>query len=165
MFGPAKLCDQRDGGDHGCRGRIGNDQCNGINDNDNTLIMALFAQPKEIDVVSQQIDGEQKRMAGLLAEKDLLETDLVGYESDGYESFKKVLAKEKIRLALLRMTVPVEDQLTHEKIHGQFLEADLLERNKETIEYSLKLNAKRISDASARIEALKKQIAKRIKEK
>jgi hypothetical protein len=126
--------------------------------------MALFAQPKEIDVVGQEIDGEQKRIVRLLAEKEVLETDLAGYESDGYEAFKKVLAKEKIRLALLRMTVPVEDQLTHEKIHGQFLEAELLERNKESIEYGLKLNAKRISDASDRIEKLKKQFARQIKE-
>jgi len=127
--------------------------------------MALFQQPKEIDVVGQQLDGEQKRMARLLAEKDVLETDLTGYESDGYEAFKKVLAKEKIRLALLRMTIPVEDQLTHEKIHGQFLEADLLERNKETIEHGLAINSFRIRDTSVRIEKLKKQFSKQIKEK
>ena len=129
------------------------------------MIMALFQQPKEIDVVGQQLDGEQKRMARLLAEKDVLETDLTGYESDGYEAFKKVLAKEKIRLALLRMTIPAEDQLTHEKIHGQFLEADLLERNKETIEHGLAINSFRIRDTSVRIEKLKKQFSKQIKEK
>jgi len=127
--------------------------------------MAIFAQPKEIDVVGQQLDGEQKRMVSLLAEKDVLEADLNAYESDGYEAFKKVLGKEKIRLALLRMAIPVEDQLTHEKIHGQFLEADLLERNKESIERGLLINSKRISDTSFRIEKLKKQLSRQIKEK
>lgn len=126
--------------------------------------MAIFAQ-KEIDSIRLELDGLLKTYEQFLAEKDVLETDLAGYESEGYEQFKKVLEKEKIRLALLRMTVDSADLQKHDRLQGQFNECELLERNKDSIERMLSFNSKKLSETSNRIEALKKQIKSRTERK
>jgi hypothetical protein len=125
--------------------------------------MDFFTQPKNFDLNHQELDGLQKYHAQLLAEKEILETDLKGYETEGYEQFKKVLAKEKVRIAMVRMTVATGEIAQHDQLRGQFFEVELLERNKENVERDIAVNARKISELVSKIEKLKKQLEKQIR--
>jgi hypothetical protein len=127
--------------------------------------MALFQQPVDVSALHQEIDGLQKYVVRLIAEKDVLIEDLKGYETEGYEQFKKVLAKEKIRIALLRMTVATGEENLHREMKGQFDECELLERNKTNLETAMTVNARKIEEASVKIARLSKQLKSRTERK
>jgi len=120
--------------------------------------MDIFNRSKDLSVIHQEIDGLQKYQVRLLTEKEVLAADLEGYQTAGYEEFKKVLAKEKVRIALKRMTIAAEEQVLHERLQGQFNEVELLERNKENIERDIAITNRKISDTSVKIEKLKRQL-------
>ena len=120
--------------------------------------MDIFQQKRDLTSINQEIDGLQKYITTLMSERDVLAEDLEGYELPEYEHFKGVLAKEKIRLALLRMTIPEHDDVLHARIQGQFNETELLERNKENIERSIAIKKRKISEKLDQIEKLKKKL-------
>lgn len=120
--------------------------------------MDIFNRAKDLSIIHQEIDGLQKHQVWLLAEKEVLTADLEGYQTAGYEEFKKVLTKEKVRIALKRMTIAAEEQVLHERLQGQFNECELLERNKENIERDIAITNRKISDTSVKIEKLKRQL-------
>lgn len=125
--------------------------------------MEIFQQPKDSSVINHEIDGLQKALTALLAEKEILLDDLKGYESDGYEYFKMhVLAKEKVRIALKRMTIHSSETSKHDSLQGQFNEIELLERNKEKIETDLLINKRIMSDYLKRVDKAKKRLRKLI---
>jgi hypothetical protein len=127
--------------------------------------MDFFLQPKDASALNREIENLQKYLTGLLTEKEVLEEDLAGYDVPGYDQFKKVLAKEKIRIALKRMTVVVTEEWRHEQLQGQFNECEKLERNRETIERELAINRLKITDSLNKVEKLKKKLSKQTKEK
>ena len=125
--------------------------------------MDFFQQSKDLTSAQQEIDGQQKYLDRLNTEKDVLTEDLKAYETEGYEAFKKVLAKEKIRIALVRMTVAAEENVLHNRLQGQFNECELLERNREKIRQDLSVTERKISESVAKINKLKKQFEKQIR--
>jgi hypothetical protein len=120
--------------------------------------MNLFSQSKPADVISREIDGLKKYLSALLAEKEVLTEDLKGYSTAGYEQFKLLLTKEKVRIALVRMTKPAEDQVAHERLQGQFNECELLERHKDDIERELAVTERKISETSMKLEFSRKRL-------
>lgn len=123
--------------------------------------MDFLHKTKDIAAVNREIDDLQKYLQSLLADKEVLLEDLAGYELPEYEHFKeRVLSREKIRLAMKRMTIPTEDQVLHDRIQGQFNEVELLERKKGDIERFLAAIDRKISESLAKIEKLKKQLRK-----
>jgi hypothetical protein len=121
--------------------------------------MEFFSQPRDVGALHQEIDGVQKYITRLMAEKDVLIEDLKGYETPGYEYFKAhVLAKERVRIALLRMTVDADKVYLHDRLQGQFNEVELLGNNKETIERDIAVKTRQISEQLVKIEKLKKQL-------
>ena len=125
--------------------------------------MEIFQPRKDLSTISLEIDGLQKYLRKLLADKEVLVEDLKGYANKEYEAFKKVLAKEKIRLALKRMTIDSGEIAQHDQIKGQFLEAELLERNRETIEFDIKIHERKISDVSEKVEKLKNRLKNQVR--
>lgn len=128
--------------------------------------MDIFSQPKPADQVSHEIDGLQKYVALLLVEKEVLTLDLEGYNNPGYEHLKnKVLPKEKVRIALVRMTIAADDQVAHERLQGQGNEVDLLARRKDDIERDLAVIERKISESQVKIDILKKRLEAQLKKK
>lgn len=123
--------------------------------------MDFLHKTKDIAAVNREINDLQKYLQSLLAEKEVLLEDLAGYELPEYEHFKeRVLSREKIRLAMKRMTIPTEDQVLHDRIQGQFNEVELLERKKGDIERFLAAIDRKITESLTKIEKLKKQLRK-----
>ena len=120
---------------------------------------------KPVDQVSREIDELQKCVSAWLVEKEVLTLDLEGYNTPAYEQFKLLLAKEKIRIALVRMTIAADDQVRHERLQGQGNECDLLARRKDDIERELSVTGRKISEAHVRIEQLKNKLAAQLKRK
>jgi len=127
--------------------------------------MDIFSQPKPADQVSRDIDELQKCIAAWLVEKEVLTSDLEGYNTPGYEAFKLVLAKEKVRIALVRMTIAADEVMLHERLQGQGNECDLLARRKDDIERELAVNARKIAEANIKRELLKKRLAAQLSRK
>ena len=125
--------------------------------------MDIFQQ-KDTSVIHREIDGLQKYLRRLLADKEVLEEDLKGYETAGYEHFKtQVLPKELARLSILRMGVDSGQIAQHDQLKGQYLEAEMLMRNKEYIERDISIKSRQISESNAKIEQLKKKFHKQEK--
>ena len=122
--------------------------------------MDFFNQPKDLSVAQQEIEGLQKYLDRLNVEKDVLTEDMKGYETNGYERFKKVLAKEKVRIALVRMMVDTSETAQLDQLRGQFFEVEKLEHGKEDIERDVKIHERKISELVAKIDKLKKQLKK-----
>ncbi len=121
--------------------------------------MDIFHQ-KDMTITHREIDGLQKYLRRLLAEKEVLAEDLEGYETAGYEAFKRTLEKEKVRIAMVRMTVDANQEYLHERLQGQFNEVEMLMRNKENIERDISVKTQQISESQEKIEKLKKQLNK-----
>jgi len=127
--------------------------------------MALFTPPQDTTVINHEIDSLQKYLRMLLAEKEVLAGDLEGFDLPAYEHFKdKVLTKEKIRIAMVRMTKPADKIYLHDQIQGQYNEVELLMRKKETIERDMAVIRQKISESNLKIDRLKKALNKQIKE-
>jgi len=123
--------------------------------------MALFTPPQDTMIVNREIDSLQKYLRQLLADKEVLTEDLKGFELPGYEHFKEnVLGKEKIRIAMIRMTKPADKIYLHDQLQGQFNEVELLMRKKETIECDISVIRQKISESNFKIDKLKKQLNK-----
>jgi len=122
--------------------------------------MEIFHQ-KDTTVIHREIDGLQKYLQRLVADKEVLVEDLKGYETEGYEFFKtRVLPKELVRVAMLRMGVDAGQVGQHDQLKGQFLEAEMLMRNKENIERDISVISRKISESNEKIEQLKKKFHK-----
>ena len=123
--------------------------------------MALFTPPQDTMIVNREIESLQKYLRQLLADKEVLTEDLKGFELPGYEHFKEnVLGKEKIRIAMIRMTKPADKIYLHDQLQGQFNEVELLMRKKETIECDISVIRQKISESNFKIDKLKKQLNK-----
>ena len=123
--------------------------------------MALFTPPQDTTVINREIDSLQRYLRQLLADKEVLAEDLKGFELPGYEHFKEnVLGKEKIRIAMIRMTKPADKIYLHDQLQGQFNEVELLMRKKETIECDISVIRQKISESNFKIDKLKKQLNK-----
>ena len=125
--------------------------------------MALFTPPQDTTVINHEIDSLQKYLRMLLAEKEVLAGDLEGFDLPAYEHFKdKVLTKEKIRIAMVRMTKPADKIYLHDQIQGQYNEVELLMRKKEDIERNISVINQKISESNFKVDKLKKQLNARI---
>ena len=123
--------------------------------------MALFTPPQDTTIINREIDSLQKYLRMLLAEKEVLTEDLEGFDLPAYEHFKdKVLTKEKIRIAMVRMTKPADKIYLHDQLQGQFNEVELLMRKKETIERDMAVIRQKISESNFKVDKLKKQLNK-----
>jgi len=123
--------------------------------------MALFTPPQDTTVINHEIDSLQKYLRMLLAEKEVLAGDLEGFDLPAYEHFKdKVLTKEKIRIAMVRMTKPADKIYLHDQIQGQYNEIELLMRKKEDIERDISVINQKISESNSKIDRMKKQLNK-----
>ena len=123
--------------------------------------MALFTPPQDTTVINHEIDSLQKYLRMLLAEKEVLAEDLAGYDLPAYEHFKEnVLGKEKVRIAMVRMTKPADKIYLHDQLQGQYNEVELLMRKKETIERDMSVIRQKISESNFKIDKLKKQLNK-----
>ena len=123
--------------------------------------MALFTPPQDTTIINHEIDSLQKYLRMLLAEKEVLAGDLEGFDLPAYEHFKdKVLTKEKIRIAMVRMTKPADKIYLHDQIQGQYNEIELLMRKKEDIERDISVINQKISESNSKIDRMKKQLNK-----
>ena len=123
--------------------------------------MALFTPPQDTTVINHEIDSLQKYLRMLLADKEVLAGDLEGFDLPAYEHFKdKVLTKEKIRIAMIRMTKPADKIYLHDQLQGQFNEVELLMRKKENIERDISVINQKISESNSKIDRMKKQLNK-----
>jgi len=127
--------------------------------------MAFFTSPQDTTIINHEIESLQKYLRQLLADKEVLTEDLEGFDLPAYEHFKdKVLTKEKIRIAMVRMTKPADKIYLHDQIQGQYNEVELLMRKKETIERDMAVIRQKISESNLKIDRLKKALNKQIKE-
>jgi len=127
--------------------------------------MQIF-QPTTLDGMQSEMDSLLQRMALLVAHREVMEADLEGYETPGYEHFKKeVLSKERVRIAEVRMTIPATNVNLHERLQGQYNEAGTLMQRKESIVASLALVRRQISEVSGKTERLNKRLKKTIERK
>jgi hypothetical protein len=81
---------------------------------------------KQIAQAETRVEEIRRELAELkvATERDM---DLAeGYRKEGWAFALKILNGEMIRLATLRMTLPIEDVDAHKRIEGQYLEASLL---------------------------------------
>ena len=125
--------------------------------------MALFTPPQDTTVINHEIDSLQKYLRMLLAEKEVLAGDLEGFDLPAYEHFKdKVLTKEKIRIAMVRMTKPADKIYLHDQLQGQYNECGLLMRKKEDIERDISVVRQKISESNSKIDRMKNQLNARI---
>ena len=123
--------------------------------------MALFTPPQDTTIINHEIDSLQKYLRQLLADKEVLTEDLKGYDLPAYEHFKEnVLTKEKIRIAMVRMTKPAHKIYLHDALQGQYNECELLMRKKETIERDMAVIRQKISESNFKVNKLKKQLNK-----
>ena len=125
--------------------------------------MALFTPPQDTMIVNREIESLQKYLRQLLADKEVLTEDLKGYDFPGYEHFKEnVLGKEKIRIAMIRMTKPADKIYLHDQLQGQYNEVELLMRKKETIERDMSVVRQKISESNFKVDKLKRQLQKQV---
>ena len=125
--------------------------------------MALFTPPQDTTVINREIDSLQKYLRQLLTDKEVLTEDLKGYYFPGYEHFKEnVLGKEKIRIAMVRMTKPADKIYLHDQLQGQWNQCGLLMRKKENIERDISVIRQKISESNSKIDRMKKQLNARI---
>ena len=125
--------------------------------------MALFTPPQDTTIINREIDSLQKYLRMLLADKEVLAGDLEGFDLPAYEHFKdKVLTKEKIRIAMIRMTKPADKIYLHDQLQGQYNECELLMRKKEDIERDISVIRQKISDSNFKVDKLKRQLQKQV---
>jgi conjugal transfer/entry exclusion protein len=123
--------------------------------------MEIFEQ-KSVDVIQAELDDRKKQMEHLARRREVLQADMDGFETPGYEAFKvNVLGKERTRLALLRMTIDPDKVNLHERLQGQFNEVEMLMRMKEDIHRDLTSTQRMITEVSMKIQRLQKQLKKR----
>jgi hypothetical protein len=101
--------------------------------------MAIF----ELNLDALKVDLDELRAQDELykIEGERLQGQLDLFNSVGFEEFRKwVETVEMPRLANLRMEKPSDQIMMHERIMGQWAEANMLSQKKETLTQDLRLN-------------------------
>ena len=128
--------------------------------------MQIFREPPTAEAIQKQLAGLRKYQGQLEVEKEVLAADLESYDTPGYERFRDyVLAKERIRLALKRMTIEAEDQVAHERLQGQYNEVELLQRKAVDCRQDLEILRKKIKETGVKISSLEQQLQSLIERK
>jgi len=128
--------------------------------------MQIFREPPTAEAIQKQLAGLRKYQGQLEVEKEVLAADLESYDTPGYERFRDyVLAKERIRLALKRMTIAAEDQVAHERLQGQYNEVELLQRKAVDCRQDLEILRKKIKETGVKISSLGQQLQSLIERK
>ena len=128
--------------------------------------MQIFREPPTAEAIQKQLAGLRKYQGQLEVEKEVLAADLESYDTPGYERFRDyVLAKERIRLALKRMTIAAEDQVAHERLQGQYNEVELLQRKAVDCRQDLEILRKKIKETGVKISSLEQQLQSLIERK
>lgn len=117
-----------------------------------------FFKGQSADSLNYQLHNLRLSADQLWAEHEALMAEVNAYEVPGYKEFKKVLTKEKIRVAFKRMTIPIDDVDSHNQIRGQFYQLVKLEEKKEDIYRDLFVNNAKIREISSKSEKLEKQL-------
>ena len=121
---------------------------------------------QDIDSLKEQVDELRKTTDAMRVENNKLQALLDCFECEGYLQFReKVLLPEMSRLARLRMELPSDQVMVHERVVGQFCEAKMLSEMKVDIKEKLQFNALQLKEQSALLlkneTKLKKELAKR----
>lgn len=127
--------------------------------------MEIFNQ-KSVEDIHRELSLLRKNLEAAMMRIGVLKSDLEGFESPEYEHFKtKVLEKERIRLALIGMTIGAEKTLLHERLQGQFNEVEMLMSGRDDTERMLKSTQRQANEFSVKIDRLKKQLERQSERK
>lgn len=121
----------------------------------------IWTTPDELQELTQQHESMLERQRELIAECEIVEKDLEGYKSVGYDHFKReVLEREKMRLAQARMRLgnAPEDHDEHMKLLGQFNEVEALQRRPETLRAHLVHLTAQLRQNAKSLDKVKQQI-------
>jgi len=120
---------------------------------------------QDIDATKEQVDELRKTTDALRQDNDRLRALLDCFDCEGFAEFReKVLIPEMSRLASLRMELPSDQVMIHERVVGQYCEAKMLAERRETIDEELKMNTIQLKEQSVSLAKselkLKKELAK-----
>lgn len=119
----------------------------------------------DMDQLRKAYADYERRDFDLVAQLQILQKELDGYNSDGYEHFKSViLPLEAVRLAKKRMDIPVEDTKAHNLITGQYNEVMDLMHKKEKIPFEIEVLESQRVDLLSRMIELKGRMDRQVKD-
>ena len=126
--------------------------------------MALTLTGRSDEALQTQINNLTEKLRGLFLTEETLQSDLAGYDTEGYEYFKThVLPREMVRLAEIRLTkIEPTDQFGQERIQGQQLECVSLMRRKQDIENELGITKRQIFNAKRERDGLQTKLTGRL---
>ena len=101
--------------------------------------MAIFSVDR--DTLKSEVDELRAQTGALRVEGDRLRNLLECFDTAGFDVFReKVLIPEQHRLERLRMEIPSDSIMVHERLVGQWAEANALATRKETLAQDLAVN-------------------------
>lgn len=121
---------------------------------------------QDIDSLKDQVDELRITTDALRVENERLRALLGCFDCDGYALFReKLLLPEMSRLAKLRMELPSDQVMLHERIVGQFNEVKMLSERRDAINEELQFNTLQLKEQTVllfKAEAkFKKELTKR----
>jgi len=121
---------------------------------------------KDIDALKRDVDELRKTTETLRVEGNGLRDLLECFDSPGFAVFRdKVLIPEMHRLERLRMDVASDQTMIHERIMGQWAEANALATQKETLAQELELNVVRTNEQNALLNRAEAKLNRELKKK
>jgi len=121
---------------------------------------------KDIESLKKDVDELRKTTEALRVEGDGLRDLLECFDSPGFAVFRdKVLIPEMHRLERLRMEIPSDQTLIHERVVGQWAEVAMLSEKKETLIQELELNVVRTNEQNALLNRAEAKLNREIKKK
>lgn len=115
---------------------------------------SLEREVKELSSQKEIYRVESERLRGLLD----------CFDNPAFEKFREtVLIPEMQRLANLRMELPSDQTMVHERIMGQYCEAKMLAEKKQTIVQDLMLNNIRLQEQGAELGKVESKYQRELK--
>jgi len=120
----------------------------------------------DLDALKRDVDELRKTTESLRVEGSRLRNLLECFESPAFEMFReKVLLLEMHRLERLRMEIPSDQIMVHERVVGQWAEANALATQKETLAQELEMNVVRTNEQNALLNRAEAKLRKEINKK
>ena len=119
-----------------------------------------------LDTLKEEVDGLRLQTEALRVEGDRIRGQLDCFDCEGFEMFRKeVLIPEMHRLERLRMEIPSDQIMVHERVVGQWAEASALATHKETLAQELEMNVIRTNEQNALLNRAEAKLNREIKKK
>jgi hypothetical protein len=126
--------------------------------------MPIFAA--NLDLLKDEVDGLRRESDELRVQGEKLQSQLAMFDNAAFEKFREiVLIPEMQRLANLRMELPSDQTMVHERIMGQFCEAKMLAEKKEMLAQELRLNMAQRQEQSAALADGERKLNRELKKR